>query len=201
MTSSARAKSTSYAVKKQISPSWKWCGTYNNYDSSKVPEFIEKLKEKKLLYVIGYEVGESGTPHLQIFIYSPERKKFRPIPSLTVYKNDKNQIHWERCRGSVQQNIDYCIKDGDYKTNIPEYMPCSCDDDGPEPPRMPIMNEKWMKWFHNDKCESCKLKDEEEKKCAELEQSEHDWMIRFEKKWCPRVPRRVVVFADGALSS
>lgn len=86
-------KSASASAKKQISPSWKWCGTYNNYDSSKVPEFINSLKEKNLLYVIGYEIGESGTPHLQIFIYSPERKKFRPIPSLTVYKNGKNQIH------------------------------------------------------------------------------------------------------------
>ena len=201
MTSSARAKSSSYAVKKQISPSWKWCGTYNNYDSSKVPEFIECLKEKKLLYMIGKEVGKSGTPHLQIFVYSPEKKKFRPIPSLTVFKDGKNQIHWERCRGSVQQNIDYCMKDGDYMTNICEYMPCTCHDNDNEPPYMPIMNEAWMKWYWNDRCEVCKLKDEEEKKYAEAEQKLHDDMIKWERKHCPQIKQRVVVFADGALSS
>jgi len=166
--------STSKTHSKQISPSSKWCGTYNNYDSSIVPQFLDILRKKNLLYMIGKEVGKSGTPHLQIFIYNPNGKKFRPIPSCNP---TGVKIHWERCKGSVQQNIDYCKKDGDYMTNIIEYMPCVCR----EPPRLPIMNDAWLKWFHTGKCEVCQLKDKKEAECAKTEQQEHD-MAKWEEK-------------------
>ena len=59
----------------------------------------------------GKEVGEEGTPHLQGFIYFSNGKSFATIhrlPGLT-------RAHFEVIKGSVQQNIDYCSKEGQYK--------------------------------------------------------------------------------------
>lgn len=93
------------AKKKQIAPSKRWVFTLNNYTqehidliSSIVPDICDK-------YIIGKEVGDSGTPHLQGFISFKEKKRPKsiiPIP----------EIHWEKALGDdMSQN--YCGKEGD----------------------------------------------------------------------------------------
>lgn len=93
---------------KQISPAKNWCFTLNNYDQNDISSIINVFEVKN--YIIGKEVGKEGTRHLQGFIIF--KQKLRP-------KNLFNQkIHWEKCKGSVQQNLNYCMKEGDFVTNM-----------------------------------------------------------------------------------
>lgn len=54
----------------------------------------------------GEEVGESGTPHLQGFICFKERKSVRQVVKLVP------GAHIELMKGSIEQNIKYCSKEG-----------------------------------------------------------------------------------------
>lgn len=60
---------------------------------------------------VGREVGEQGTPHLQGFLYFSNPKTFsaaHKIPGLT-------RAHFEIIKGTVDQNIEYCSKENNYK--------------------------------------------------------------------------------------
>ena len=94
--------------KKRISASKTWCFTWNNYTEENMEQMEQAFKKHDLAYIIGKEIGELGqTPHLQG--YCAAATKFRwselALPC---------QIHWEKCKGTQQQNIAYCSKDGDY---------------------------------------------------------------------------------------
>jgi hypothetical protein len=81
--------------------------TLNNYNDSD----IQKLRQTECRYIIwGKEVGEQGTPHLQGFIRFTEKKSFNQVKAALG-----NNYHIERQRGSCQQAIDYCKKDGQYE--------------------------------------------------------------------------------------
>lgn len=100
--------------RKQISASKLWCGTLNNWTPSEYEVLVVRMKTYKkrfvdFEYVIGKEVGENGTPHLQLCI--KRDKRFRPLPTFLI---GNGRIHFERCRGNWMQNVQYCTKDGDY---------------------------------------------------------------------------------------
>lgn len=93
--------------KSRVNPSKNWVFTWNNYDDGTL-ELLKSLIEKDAeKYVIGREVGESGTPHIQGWIKFKVRK--RPIEWCKI----KN-IHWERQKGSDEEAAWYCMKDGDF---------------------------------------------------------------------------------------
>lgn len=96
---------------KRIAASKKWCFTLNNWLQGSLDLILSKIQKDE--YLIGKEIGENGTPHLQGYIKfktkSRPMEKFKEIP----------QIHWEKCKGTEIDNIKYCSKDGDYVTNIP----------------------------------------------------------------------------------
>jgi len=104
---------TSISPACRISASKQWCFTWNNYNGSDVSNFEEILK-KAGSYVFGYEIGESGTPHLQGYVEF--NKKLRPLEC----KEFPKQIHWEKksIHSTRTQCIDYCCKDGTYSTNM-----------------------------------------------------------------------------------
>jgi len=84
-----------------------WCFTINNYTD----EDFEKLFEKDCKYlVVGKEVGESGTPHLQGFISFPDGKTLNYLK-----KHIHKTGHFEMAKGSPQQNFEYCSKQGNFK--------------------------------------------------------------------------------------
>lgn len=58
-------------------------------------------------YIYGKEVGEKGTPHLQGYAELETRASFKKI---TEYLNG---FHIERRKGTPQDAIRYCTKDGD----------------------------------------------------------------------------------------
>lgn len=90
----------------------RWVFTLNNYtevDEASILEFILKYSAD---YVIGKEMGENNTPHLQGFVLFNNKIDFN------VLKKLNQKIHWEVMKGSVKQNISYCTKDGNFKTNL-----------------------------------------------------------------------------------
>lgn len=89
----------------------RWCFTFNNYVAVDFLKILETMERLETDYIIGEEVGEEGTPHLQGYI---ELKKAARWSEFNLSKN----IHWEAAKGNREQNITYCSKDGKYKTNM-----------------------------------------------------------------------------------
>lgn len=81
-----------------------WCFTLNNPNI----EDIESWNFKDVEYmIIGWEVGEQGTEHLQGYMEFKNQKR------LTEAKIHP-KLHLEQRRGTQKQAIDYCMKDGQY---------------------------------------------------------------------------------------
>ena len=103
----------------QISPSFKWCFTLNNYTDTEFNKIEKYFLENEYFYIIGEETGAVGTPHLQGFVSRKDNKKFR----LTKVENIciRNGIKCLRCfraLGSIEENYKYCKKDNKYRTNM-----------------------------------------------------------------------------------
>jgi len=103
---------------KRPPPSKLWCFTLNNYTDKEYTELIDFFGSKHTYYV-GKEVGAEGTPHLQGFV----KFQFKCRPLETKDERLSKRIHWEKCKGNEQQNIDYCSKEGNYITNYPVPKP------------------------------------------------------------------------------
>nr|WAE42896.1 MAG: replication associated protein [Cressdnaviricota sp.] len=97
---------------KQVSPAKKWCFTLNNYNDNDISKLLSSISSEDL-YVIGKEIAPTtNTPHLQGFIEFKNKSRPSSIVKFT------NKIHWEKCKGSFEQNYEYCIKGENYITNI-----------------------------------------------------------------------------------
>ena len=108
-------------MSKRVSPAKAWCFTLNNYTKEEHGAMVlqfSKISEKNpnFKYIVGKEVGEQGTPHLQGYIQS--NKKFRPLPQFKVMRDNKQAMHFERAKGNAMQNFRYCSKDGDFVSNM-----------------------------------------------------------------------------------
>ena len=78
----------------------------NNYSEV---EFELLLKVQSKYLVVGKEVGESGTPHLQGYV---EFENARTLGGVKKLIGDR--AHLEIRRGSAKQASEYCKKDGDF---------------------------------------------------------------------------------------
>lgn len=79
-----------------------WCFTINNYTINDV----NQLKEIKYKYIVlGDEVGELGTPHIQGFVHFENALSFDSLK-----KKLPKTTHIEKCKGTPDQNITYCKK-------------------------------------------------------------------------------------------
>lgn len=88
-----------------------WCFTLNNPTDDEVGalrELGEALTTTHL--VIGNEVGEGGTPHIQGFIIFATPKRFE-----TAKRKLGRRVHLERANGTPFQAYTYCCKDGNYE--------------------------------------------------------------------------------------
>ncbi len=94
------------------SQSRKWCFTLNNYTEDEYNSIIVYTSKKNLKYVLGKEVGENGTPHIQGYIESKSPMLFTSMKKLLP------RAHWEKGKGNTEQNLNYCSKDGNFVTNI-----------------------------------------------------------------------------------
>lgn len=85
-----------------------WCFTLNNYTESDWKDISDWLLPSAHQYIVGKEVGEQGTPHLQGYLYCENKMSFKQI------KDKLPKAHIEKAKGTPKQNRNYCSKDGDY---------------------------------------------------------------------------------------
>lgn len=88
-----------------MSRSRNYCFTLNNYTNEELNE-LQKKELKQIKYIIlGDEVAQSGTPHLQGFIIFNNAKTLS-----SVIKNLPKRSHVEICKGTPYENYQYCSK-------------------------------------------------------------------------------------------
>lgn len=89
------------------------CFTLNNYSEFEIVQLSEFFRMRDAKYIFGFEVGESGTKHLQGYFELPKKTCF------SVLKKVNSRWHLEKAKGSRESNVDYCSKDGLFESNIP----------------------------------------------------------------------------------
>lgn len=88
---------------KQANMVQKVCFTLNNYTEAEYRLILDMRNKCKFL-VVGKEVGENGTPHLQGYANFDKRTRF------TALKKLMPRAHIEKANGTDQQNLEYCTK-------------------------------------------------------------------------------------------
>lgn len=114
-TSMARVAPKGVGNTKRPPASKHWCFTLNNYNEQDCI-LLDKILVAPNKYIVGLEVGENGTPHLQGYIEFAT--KCRPLEISDIPK----AIHWEKCR-SPKHAIEYCKKEDNYYTNMKTKRP------------------------------------------------------------------------------
>lgn len=82
-----------------------YCFTINNPQAADL-QALEKLPCEYLIY--GKEVGEAGTPHLQGYVHFASQKTLSAVSKLLP------RAYLDARKGSIDQAVDYCKKDGDW---------------------------------------------------------------------------------------
>lgn len=91
------------------------CFTLNNYEISDIDIIEQYAKQDIVKYlVVGQEIGENGTPHLQGFVHIEKDRKACGINFWKKELQFSQPAHYENARGSDEQNKNYCVKDGPY---------------------------------------------------------------------------------------
>lgn len=86
-----------------------FCFTWNNYPSTAEAELRQFFDVKQPLYmIVGKEVGENGTPHLQGFMQLKDRMSFARLKAVFP------SMHIERAKGNAEQNRTYCSKEQNF---------------------------------------------------------------------------------------
>jgi len=89
-----------------------WTVTLNNYNEEEWNIINENAQLHSEKFIFGKEVGESGTPHIQGYIYFKNPKDMNGVKKIL---NNK-KLHLEVAKGNTKQNLAYCSKDGKYKS-------------------------------------------------------------------------------------
>ena len=89
-----------------------WCFTLNNYGQDGEKRVLQRGAENESVcyMVVGKEIGESGTPHLQGYVQFSKRFALGSVKRIVG-----ERAHCEVSRGTPQQAAEYCKKDGDFK--------------------------------------------------------------------------------------
>jgi len=109
---------------RQVTPSKRWCFTLNNYTDTEVEFLSSKITEVCFRGFFSKETGSNGNPHLQGYIEL--KKKGRPLSSL-LFGNLVIKPHWEKAKGSLDDNIKYCSKENAFAFSygdLPEPIYC-----------------------------------------------------------------------------
>lgn len=87
------------------------CFTLNNYSDQEYEQIskIDIIANKIRYIIVAKEIGESGTPHLQGYI-----EYNTTIRMSGIKKQISNRIHIEERKGTSEQALMYCKKDGNF---------------------------------------------------------------------------------------
>lgn len=88
----------------------KWCFTLNNWSKEEYKRLCIVCTKMCRYWIIGKEIGDQGTPHLQGYIELKSKKRLD-----TIKKQFNERAHWERAKGTRMQNKKYCMKEGDWE--------------------------------------------------------------------------------------
>jgi len=87
-----------------------FCFTLNNYvEEEDIPRLESFFNEEAKYWIIGREVGDSGTNHLQGYASLRRRHYFNALRSKLG-----TRLHIEGARGTARQNREYCSKGGNF---------------------------------------------------------------------------------------
>ena len=85
----------------------KYCFTLNNYTDEEYTEILRRLRSSAIYFIVGKEVGDQGTPHLQGYFILQRANR------ITWCRNQINsRSHYEVARGTPSDNRVYCSKGG-----------------------------------------------------------------------------------------
>jgi len=89
----------------------RFCFTLNNYTDKEYDDLCNSISSIAVYAIVGKEVGEMGTPHLQGYanLGRTNRKSFVAIKHLVG-----ERAHIEIAKGSDEDNKKYCSKDGSF---------------------------------------------------------------------------------------
>lgn len=87
-----------------------FCFTLNNYTEEEEADLAETINNVADYLIFGRERGVNGTAHLQGYMELKKNTRF------TTLKKMWPRMHIESRRGTQQQAIAYCMKEGDYNT-------------------------------------------------------------------------------------
>lgn len=90
-------------------PKKAYCFTLNNYSDEEYESIKKSLDEQCSYYIIGKEIGELGTPHLQGYALFKRAYRFNSIKDRYLPR-----CHIEVAAGSADSNRRYCSKQGSY---------------------------------------------------------------------------------------
>lgn len=91
---------------KQSPPARHWCFTHNNPTEGIEANYITLFNYDYL--IIGHEVGEKGTPHLQGYVVLQVKQRLSALLKI------QSGGHWEVAKGTPLQNQAYCSKGNSY---------------------------------------------------------------------------------------
>jgi len=80
--------------------------TLNNYTPVDFMTFAVAIAPKAKYYVVGKEVGENGTPHLQFMVCLKKKERYTGLKKLFETKTG----HWEIQRATMKDASNYCKK-------------------------------------------------------------------------------------------
>lgn len=87
----------------------RWCFTLNNYTEDEFIQICSALEESSEYSIIGKEVADTGTPHLQGYCILSRRCNLSHVRNLLG-----SRLHLEIARGTPRQNRLYCSKAGNF---------------------------------------------------------------------------------------
>lgn len=89
----------------------RWCFTLNNYTDDEYAAVCRGLAVPGVRYaVVGKEVGESGTPHLQGYLECANSMRIGGVKRIL----GTDRCHLEPARGDGRQASEYCKKEGSF---------------------------------------------------------------------------------------
>lgn len=88
------------------SPKARWCFTLNNWTENEYEAITARLRDVAKFAVVGREVGDAGTPHLQGFFNLKTKSRLAALKRWQGFE----RAHFEEAKGSDEDSLRYCTK-------------------------------------------------------------------------------------------